>query len=31
VGARRDVKLDGGTQMVVAVATAPQAAGGMSR
>lgn len=32
VGARRDVKLDGGTQMVVALATAPQGAGsGMSR
>ncbi len=32
VGARRDIQLDGGTQMVVAVAAAPQAAGGgMSR
>ena len=32
VGARRDIHLDGGTQMVVAVAAAPQAAGGgMSR
>jgi len=32
LGARRDIKLDGGTQMVVAVAAAPQGAGGgMSR
>jgi hypothetical protein len=32
LGARRDIHLDGGTQMVVAVAAAPQAAGGgMSR
>ena len=32
VGARRDIQLDGGTQMVVAVAAAPQGAGGgMSR
>ncbi len=28
LGARRDIKLDGGTQMVVAVAAAPQGAGG---
>ena len=32
LGARRDIQLDGGTQMVVAVAAAPQGAGsGMSR
>jgi len=31
LGARRDIHLDGGTQMVVAVAAAPQGAGGMSR
>ena len=32
LGARRDIHLDGGTQMVVAVAAAPQgASGGMSR
>lgn len=32
LGARRDIHLDGGTQMVVAIAAAPQAAGsGMSR
>ena len=30
LGARRDIHLDGGTQMVVAVAAAPQGAGGMS-
>jgi hypothetical protein len=31
LGARRDIHLDGGTQMVVAIAAAPQGAGGMSR
>ena len=32
LGARRDIHLDGGTQMVVAVAAAPSGAGaGMSR
>jgi len=32
LGARRDIQLDGGTQMVVAIAAAPQGAGGgMSR
>lgn len=31
LGARRDIKLDGGTQMVVAVATAPQQGSGMPR
>jgi len=31
LGARRDIKLDGGTQMVVAVAEAPQAGSGMIR
>jgi hypothetical protein len=31
LGARRDIKLDGGTQMVVAVAAAPQQGSGMPR
>ena len=32
LGARRDIHLDGGTQMVVAIAAAPEGAGGgMSR
>lgn len=31
LGARRDIKLDGGTQIVVAVATAPQQGSGMPR
>lgn len=31
LGAKRDIHLDGGTQMVVAIAAAPQGAGGMSR
>jgi hypothetical protein len=31
LGARRDIHLDSGTQIVVAIAAAPQGAGGMSR